>query len=78
MLEQTVKDLVCQVLKIAPDQYSEELGAGDVPGWDSLGHVNLLMAVEKHFGIALDVADSIEIETAGDLLDAVRRYTRTI
>lgn len=45
-----------------------------MPAWDSLGHVNLLMAVEKHFGIALEVVDSIEIETAGDILDVVKRY----
>jgi acyl carrier protein len=74
MIEQAVKDLVCSVLKLPPEQYSEDLAAGDVPAWDSLGHVNLLMAVEKHFGIALEVVDSIEIETAGDILDVVRRY----
>lgn len=76
MIEQALKELVCSTLKLPPEAYSEDLAAGDVPQWDSLGHVNLLMAVEKHFGIALEVVDSIEIETAGDLLDVVKRYKR--
>ncbi|MBM3856062.1 MAG: acyl carrier protein [Verrucomicrobia bacterium] len=75
MLEETIKSLTCQTLKIRPEVYSEELGAGDVPEWDSLGHMNLLMATERHFGIAFDVGDSIEIETIGDLVEMVRKYT---
>jgi acyl carrier protein len=77
MIEETIKTLVCQTLKIRPEVYTEDLGAGDIPEWDSLGHMNLLMAVEKHFGIAFDVGDSIEIETTGDLVDMVRKYTAT-
>ncbi len=74
MIENDIRDIVSRVLKLRPGEYSEELAAGDLPQWDSLGHVNLLMAVEKHFGFAFEVVDSIEIETVGDLIDAVRRY----
>lgn len=74
MIEETVKRLVLDTLKIEESAYSEELAAGDVPQWDSLAHVNLLMAVEREFRIAFDVGDAVEIETVGDLIDAVKRY----
>ena len=77
MTEATLKELVIRTLKIKPEDYSEDLAAGDIPQWDSLGHVVLLQAVENHFGFAFDVVDSIEIETIGDLVDMVKKYTQT-
>jgi len=76
MIEEEIKQLVTAQLKIEPERYSEDLMAGDIPEWDSLAHVNLLMAVEKHFNIVFDVGDAIDIESAGDLIDAVKRSTQ--
>lgn len=39
--------------KITPTTRSDELSAS----WDSLGHVNLMMALEQTFGVFLDVED---------------------
>jgi acyl carrier protein len=33
-----------------------EHSARDVPGWDSLAHVNLVLALEKEFGVRLRAA----------------------
>ncbi|MEM9227301.1 MAG: acyl carrier protein [Verrucomicrobiota bacterium] len=76
MIESEIKTLVLEQLKISEEPYSEELMAGDIPEWDSLAHVNLLMAVEKHFSIVFDVGDAIDIESVGDLIDAVKRATQ--
>ncbi len=76
MIEDTIKNIVCTTLKIRPEDCSEDLAAGDIPQWDSLGHVNVLMAVEKHFGFAFDVVDSIDIESVGDIVDMVKKYTQ--
>ncbi len=74
MIEQAVKRLVLSTLRIEERDYSEDLAAGDIPQWDSLAHVNLIMAVEREFRVAFEVGDAVEIETVGDLIDAVRRY----
>lgn len=74
MIEDTVKNVVLDTLKIEAGQYSEDLAAGDIAQWDSLAHLSLLMAVEKAFGITFDIGDSIEIESVGDIIDTVRRY----
>lgn len=31
------------------------------PKWDSLAHVTLVGAVESEFGLAIDIADSVEL-----------------
>ncbi|MFO0900434.1 MAG: acyl carrier protein [Pirellulales bacterium] len=73
-VEEKLKQVVLDVLKIDPSQYDEDLAAGDLPEWDSIGHVNLLMAVEKEFDVAFDVADAIDVESIGDLQDLLKRY----
>lgn len=74
-LEQRVQSVICQALEIDASDYNEDLSAGDIPEWDSLAHVRLLSAVEAEFAIVFDVGDAIDIESVGDLLDAVKRYT---
>jgi acyl carrier protein len=74
MIEHAIQRLVVETLKIDDHVYTEDLAAGDIPEWDSLAHINLLMAVEREFRITLDVADAAEIESVGDLIDAVKRY----
>ncbi len=73
-IDERVKRVVLETLKIAESDYNEDLSAGDLPQWDSIGHVNLLMAVEKEFDVAFDVTDAIDIESVGDLQDMVKKY----
>ena len=74
-MEDRIKKVVCDTLKIDEPTYSVELAAGDIAEWDSLGHVALLQAVESEFGIVFDVGDAIDIESVEDLFMMVRKYT---
>src|SRR6266700_1239763 len=46
----------------------EGLTAKDVAGWDSLSHFNLILAVEKEFGISLTTRDIRSMKNVGDLI----------
>lgn len=73
-LDEKLKRIVIETLKLPEADYHEDLAAGDHPQWDSVGHVNLLMAVEQGFDISFDVTDAIDIESVADLQDMVRKY----
>lgn len=73
-IDEKLKQVVIDTLKIPAGDYSDDLAAGDHPQWDSIGHVNLLMAVEHGFEVAFDVTDAIDIESVADLQDMVRKY----
>jgi len=45
-----------------------ELSAADVPGWDSLRHVLLMVAVEQRFGIRFGTQELAGLKNVGDLL----------
>ncbi|HEY0930667.1 MAG TPA: acyl carrier protein [Gemmatimonas sp.] len=38
------------------------------PAWDSLAHVTLMAAIESEFGVAIDLADSIELTSYDAIL----------
>ncbi|MGO9742361.1 MAG: acyl carrier protein [Roseiarcus sp.] len=44
-----------------------ETTARDVPGWDSLNHLSLMIAVESRFGIRLTTAEIEKLTRVGDL-----------
>jgi len=50
-----------------------EMTANDVDGWDSLSHVNLILAVEKGFGIRFSQKELLTFKNVGDLLRNIER-----
>jgi acyl carrier protein len=55
-LTQVVR-LVAEVFMIDADALTPQSSADDVPGWDSVSQVTLIMRLEDEFGIEIDVAD---------------------
>ena len=48
-----------------------EMTANDVDGWDSLSHVNLILAVEQGFGIRFAQRELLTFKNVGDLLRSI-------
>jgi acyl carrier protein len=49
-----------------------EMTAKDVRDWDSLHHVQLIVAVEKKFKVKFAMREVAELKNVGDLLRAVQ------
>jgi acyl carrier protein len=47
----------------------EEMTAKDVEDWDSLNHINLVVAVERSFRVRLTTREVSALEKVGDLID---------
>jgi len=52
-------------------EISPETTANDVDGWDSLSHVNLILAVETRFHITFSQKELMTFQNVGDLLVAI-------
>ncbi len=52
-----------------------ETTANDIDGWDSLSHVNLIVAIESKFGIKFSQKELLTFRTVGDLLSSIRKKT---
>ena len=49
--------------------------AQDVDGWDSLTHINLIVAVEREFKIRFTTSEVQGLKNVGDLIDLIARKT---
>jgi len=52
---------------------SESMTAADVPTWDSLSNINMIIAVEKAFGVKFSIKDVRNLKNVGELLDLIKR-----
>lgn len=73
----TTLDKLNDVFREVFDDDEIEVGptttANDVDGWDSLSHINLIVAVEKVFGIRFMKKELLTFKNVGDLLDSIER-----
>lgn len=47
--------------------------AGDVDGWDSLAHVNLVTAIQRHFGVKFALGELNELKDVGEMVDLIQK-----
>jgi acyl carrier protein len=55
-----------------PINLNETLSAKDVPGWDSLRHVLLLMEVEREFDLRFSAAEITYLKNVGELAELLQ------
>ena len=52
---------------------SESMTAADVPTWDSLSNINMIIAVEKSFGVNFSIKDVRSLKNVGELLALIKK-----
>lgn len=60
-----------QVLNDPSIELRRETTAKDVKNWDSLNHIELVMATEKHFKIRFNFAELQKFKNVGEMADNV-------
>jgi acyl carrier protein len=52
---------------------TEGMTAADVPTWDSLSNINMIIAVEKAFSVKFSIKDVRNLKNVGELLELINR-----
>lgn len=63
--------LFCKVFDDREIKITPEMTANDIEEWDSLSHVNLVVAIEKHFGIKFKTSEIIRWKNIGQMHDSI-------
>lgn len=53
-------------------ELTPELTAEDVPGWDSLNHIRLILAVQKAFGVKFSAHEVGDLRNVGSLVTLIQ------
>jgi acyl carrier protein len=66
MIADRVETIFRQSFEI--EKFTEDLSIDNVPGWDSMAHVGLILALQKEFGVSISPADAIELTSVKNII----------
>ena len=66
-----VEEIFREELELDDLVLTDETTADDVEEWDSLSHVQLVVALEKGFGIKFTSREILSWDNVGDLVDCI-------
>jgi acyl carrier protein len=72
-LKDALKVVMADLFKCDVSEIQDTTGPGDLPAWDSLGHVALMARIQDRFGQHVPVEDAIEVESVADLVAILQR-----
>ena len=67
MISDRFKLVILKELHLDEYEIKDETLANQVPGWDSLNHINVILAIEKEYGIRFKGIEVLECKNIGDL-----------
>ncbi len=67
MVSHELKRVILGSLKLDEWALTDASVATEVPGWDSLSHINIVLAVEKQFGVRFKGVEVLRLKNVGDL-----------
>lgn len=68
-----LKLLIADLFQCDVSEVTDATGPGDLPGWDSLGHVTLMTEIQRRFDKHVPIEDAIEVESVADLTRIIDR-----
>ncbi len=71
ILEQ-LQPIFRDVLDLPDLVLTRESNASTVEDWDSLAHVNIVTAVERHFKIKIALGELQDLKNVGDMVDLIK------
>jgi acyl carrier protein len=70
-LEEKVIQIISTSLEVSLEIISVELSIGDIPEWDSLGHIVIISNLEKDFSLNFDPEIIMDLEDVSDIVVAI-------
>ena len=74
MLDKRLVDTISRTFSIDPSRVSAETSYENTPGWDSVGHLNLILELEDVFGIRFSSEEIPMVNSAMRLQESIARH----
>ena len=75
-MDDRLTQLTCDAFNAKPEQIGADLALRDLDGWDSMAHMQFVVALEEEFGFELDGDEIADLETISDVRVMILRKTQ--
>lgn len=73
-MDRRLEKIIREVFSLKEDgKIERNLTSDSIPAWDSLGHLNLIVAIEKEFKVKFEIEDMFKIKSLGDIEELLKR-----
>jgi acyl carrier protein len=59
--ESKLKKMLSNLFKVAPEDINDDTSMDTIEKWDSLNHLNLILALESEFNVILTEENTVEV-----------------
>lgn len=66
-MRERIKEVMASVFDLSADQIPSDADTENLAEWDSLGHMNLMLALEAEFGVSLSTETMLELLSLGEI-----------
>ena len=74
--EMVCAEVIGRILEVDPVEISDESSPENLPEWDSLMHLKIILELEKAFTISISPEDGIELENFKMICDYVNKQIK--
>lgn len=72
-MNEPLRHIFSEVLRQPMPEWTDSTLFSDLPGWDSVAHLSLLLAIEKHFGCAFTSNEMVSMRCIGDMISILEK-----
>jgi acyl carrier protein len=72
----SVRELIALAFGVPRETVTPQTAQADIPAWDSVGHLNLMLMLEDQFKVRLDVSDMVTLTSVEAILDWLTKRGR--
>lgn len=66
-----LNEIFCDVLDLDEVELTDETSAEDIEEWDSLSHIQLIVAIEKEFKLKFTSKEIMTWKNVGEMVDCI-------
>jgi acyl carrier protein len=71
-IQEKVIQVLVNVFQVSAGKISTKTTSDDVEKWDSMNHINMILALEQEFGIRYDEEQVVSMLSVGEIIDATK------
>lgn len=68
-----VQEVFCAVFKITPEQVSMDSTTANLKDWDSLRHMELIMALQKGLGVKFKMTEMVTLTSVRTIVEVTQK-----
>ncbi len=71
-VQEKVIQVLVNIFQVSPEGISTKTMSDDVENWDSMNHINMILALEQEFGIRYDEEQVVSMLSVGEIIEATK------